>query len=106
MKKTFLTLILLLIFTSVPKAQTCDMFIGGYVPSYRNPATVDYSKLSHVFYAFASTNNDGGLLVENEASAFVAFKSASTGTQRFLSLAAHGEDVTDPLVDLLRGVME
>jgi len=66
------------------------MFVGGYVPSYRNPAAVDYSKLSHVFYAFASTNNDGDLLVENETSTFITFKTASAGKQRFLSLAGGG----------------
>jgi len=70
-------------------AQTCNQFVGGYIPAYRDPAAVDYAKLSHAFYAFADTNADGDLLVD-DLTVFNTFKISSAGKQRFLSLAGGG----------------
>ncbi|HTJ51849.1 MAG TPA: glycosyl hydrolase family 18 protein [Cyclobacteriaceae bacterium] len=90
MKKTFtLTLSILLVGIFFSYAQICDQFVGGYVPSYRDPATVDYTKLSHAFYGFATTNAQGGLIVDQPV-VFNSFKTASAGKQRFLSLAGGG----------------
>jgi hypothetical protein len=89
---TWLLLIGFFVMTSDLKAQTCDFFVGGYVPSYRTPENVDYTKLSHAFYAFASTNDDGDLLID-EPAVFERFKTASAGKQRFLSIAGAGRDV-------------
>jgi hypothetical protein len=90
MKKAFkLMFSILLVTISFSHAQICDQFVGGYVPSYRDPATVDYSKLSHAFYGFAGTNPQGGLIVDQPV-VFSSFKTSSTGKQRFLSLAGGG----------------
>ncbi|MEO5979823.1 MAG: glycosyl hydrolase family 18 protein [Chryseolinea sp.] len=89
--KVCIGLILLVSFspTFTLKAQRCDAFVGGYIPSWHDPSIIDYSGLSHTFYAFAATNNTGDLIVDNPA-AVGAFKIASDGTQRFLSLAGGG----------------
>ncbi len=72
-------------------AQTCGAFVGGYIPSYRDPATVDYTKLTHTFYAFAQTNSNGDLLV-SDPPVFNSFVTASSGTQRFLSISGGGDN--------------
>ncbi len=80
----------------VSNAQTCELYIGGYIPYYRSSASVDYTKLSHVFYAFASTSPEGILTVSNEAE-FETFKTASIGKQRFLSLGGGGDNSFGPM---------
>ena len=68
-------------------SQTCNMYVGGYVPSYRPAGTIDYSKVSHVFYAFAGANPSGNLILDSSiAGNFSAFKTATFGKSRYLSL--------------------
>ncbi len=38
----------------------------GYVQDFRDPATVDYSKLTHVIFSFAHPTNDGRLLLNGD----------------------------------------
>ncbi len=92
MKKenSLLLFILLGSYLTLP-AQTCGTVVGGYIPSYRDPATVDYTKLTHTFYAFAQTNANGDIIVDNP-NVFNTFKIASTGTQRFLSVSGGGDN--------------
>ncbi len=68
----------------------CNTFVGGYVPSWRDPSKVDYSKLTHTFYAFGTATSNGGLNV-SDPSVFSSFISASAGTQRFLSIGGGGD---------------
>lgn len=81
--------VLLLFVAARSAAQTCDFFVGGYIPSWRNPATVDYTKLSHTFYAFATTDHTGELILDDD-DAFILYKTATAGKQRFLSLGGAG----------------
>lgn len=68
-------------------SQTCNMYVGGYVPSYRPAGTIDYSKVSHVFYAFAGAGPSGNLILDSSISGnFFAFKAATVGKSRYLSL--------------------
>ena len=73
------------------QGQTCNAYVGGYIPSYRDPGTVDYTKLTHAFYAFAKTNSYGDIIIDNPT-VFNTFKTASTGTQRYLSLSGGGDN--------------
>lgn len=74
------------------KAQTCDMYVGGYVTSYRDasPSLIDYSKISHAFYAFGKSNSSGALIIDSSiyvpAGNFTRFKNATVGKSRYLSL--------------------
>ena len=73
------------------QAQTCTAYVGGYIPSWRDPGTVDYTKLTHVFYAFATTNANGDIIVDNP-SVFNTFKTAAIGKQRYLTLGGGGDN--------------
>ncbi|WP_342750506.1 glycosyl hydrolase family 18 protein [Alteribacillus bidgolensis] len=38
----------------------------GYVQDFRDPASIDYSKLSHIIFSFAHPEKDGSLLMEDD----------------------------------------
>ncbi|MBO9632685.1 MAG: discoidin domain-containing protein [Chitinophagaceae bacterium] len=80
----------LLSVTSV-SAQTCDMYVAGYVPSYRPAGSIDYSKLSALFYGFAGSSSTGTLIVDSSINGnLTAFKNATAGKKRYLSLEGGG----------------
>ena len=57
--KTRLLLTSLLLVTSL---SLFSQKIIGYLPSYRDPTVVQYSKLTHVLYAFINPNSNGDLV--------------------------------------------
>ncbi len=91
MKREHFILLILLVSHYTSHAQTCNAHVGGYIPSWRDPATVDYSKLTDVFYAFATPNAAGEIMVDNPG-IFEVFKSASVGKDRYLSLGGGGDN--------------
>jgi chitinase len=82
-----IVLFICLLFTTQSFSQFCDMYVGGYVPSYRAAGAIDYSKVSHVFYAFAGADPAGNLILDSSIYGnFSAFKAATVGKNRYLSL--------------------
>jgi chitinase len=93
MKKLLIALGLMLNF-AVLKAQTCDRYIAGYIPSYRDPSTVDYTKLSYTFYAFGNANVAGEISVD-APDVFNTYKTSAAGTQKFLSITGGGNNLSN-----------
>lgn len=94
MKKLYKSLVpaLLMLACQAAYAQTCDMYVGGYVPYYRNASatSIDYSRVSDVFYAFAGSDASGALIVQTDpyvpAGNLDTFINATAGKNRYLSL--------------------
>jgi GH18 family chitinase len=88
------TLLFVLLFACTKTtAQKETFLVGGYVPSWKDGAGIDYSKLTHVFFSFVQANPDGSFLPfdAQAQAAFAQFKSRSTGKQRFISLGGGGD---------------
>ncbi|KKI91972.1 chitinase [Bacillus sp. SA1-12] len=47
--------------------QTQPNVLIGYVQDFRDPATIDYSKLSHIIFSFAHPAKDGSVLMNGES---------------------------------------
>ena len=95
MKNTYLLSFLLLFACTKTTAQKEAFMVGGYIPSWKEGAAIDYSKLTHVFFAFVKANPDGTFLAftPQEQAAFDTFKTKSVGKKRFISLGG-GSDQT------------
>jgi chitinase len=76
------------------KAQTCGQYIGGYIPSYRDPSIVDYTKLSYTFYAFGNSNSNGDISVD-APDVFNTYKTSAAGTLKFLSITGGGNNLSN-----------
>ncbi|MGM0878666.1 MAG: glycosyl hydrolase family 18 protein [Bacillota bacterium] len=51
----------------IPKIKQAEpKVLIGYVQDFRDPATIDYSKLTHVIFSFAHPAKDGSLLMNGE----------------------------------------
>jgi chitinase len=99
MKNTYLLVFLLLFACTKSTAQKQEFMVGGYVPSWKDGSAIDYSKLTHVFFAFIKANLDGSFLAftPEEQTAFNTFKTRSAGKKRFISLGG-GTDQTLPVM--------
>ncbi|AXY77987.1 hypothetical protein D3H65_30095 [Paraflavitalea soli] len=93
MKITHTILFLLLLSCTKTTAQKEPFMVGGYVPSWKDGATIDYSKLTHVFFSFVKANPDGSILAftPEEQASFNTFKTRSAGKTRFISLGGGGD---------------
>lgn len=94
MRPIYTIAFLLLIGCTKSTAQPESFMVGGYVPSWTNGSTIDYSKLTHVFFAFLKAKSDGSLLPfgPQEQTAFEMFKTRAAGRQRFISLGGGGDE--------------
>jgi GH18 family chitinase len=95
MKNTYLLSFLLLFACNRTTAQQEAFMVGGYIPSWKDGAAIDYNKLTHVFFAFIKARPDGSFLAftPEEQAAFDTFKTKSVGKKRFISLGG-GSDQT------------
>lgn len=85
-----LVILFLILSVKLSSAQTCDTYVGGYIVSWKDPSAVDYTKLTHSFYAFATTNASGDIILDDET-VFNAYKLSAGGTEKFLSLGGGGD---------------
>lgn len=99
MRTIFSIAFLLLVCSTRTAAQHASFMVGGYVPSWGNGAAIDYSKLTHVFFAFLKAKPDGSLLpfTTQEQAAFDTFKVRTAGKVRLISLGG-GADQTLPVM--------
>lgn len=100
MMRTIYTItFLLLLGCTRSSAQVEAFMVGGYVPSWKDGTAIDYSKLTHVFFAFLKAKADGSLLpfTVEEQQAFDVFKTRSAGKVRLISLGG-GADTSMPVM--------
>ncbi len=87
MKRRILSFLLLI--TALPniaQINCSDKIVAGYIPSYRNPATVDYSKLTHTYFCFIYPTLTGGIGNQSAAdlSNMNTFLSLATNTTKLI----------------------
>ncbi|MDB5272328.1 MAG: hypothetical protein JWO58_695 [Chitinophagaceae bacterium] len=64
----FLLGLFALSFTTKVSAQLCNnRVVAGYLPDYRDPNTVDFTKLTHAYFAFLTATTTGGITAQQSA---------------------------------------